>query len=151
MNVAAAYPAPGWDNPARTLSKDEGNSGSSSSTTSIRSSSREAGSAPEDPSLSYAYRVSANPEVSRSAFTINAKVTRLSLDHHTGFTTFTMRETAVRGESQKLPLADLPIPNAVTGTRIDLDGFYLGFEAGRKVLLEGEPVDLPGARACSRS
>ena len=57
-----------------------------------------------------------------------------------------MRETAVRGESEQLPLADLPIPNAVTGTRIDLDGFYLGFEAGRKVLLEGEPVDLPGTR-----
>jgi predicted phage baseplate assembly protein len=92
----------------------------------------------------YAYRVSANAEVSRSDFTINAKVSRLSLDHDTGFSQFTIRETSVRGESERLTLADVPIPNPVSGSRIWLDGFYAGLDAGRIVLLEGEPVELPG-------
>jgi predicted phage baseplate assembly protein len=100
----------------------------------------------ESPQKRYGYRVSANAEVSRSAFTINAKVSRLTLDHATGFSEFTLRGTSVRGESERLTLADVPIPNPVSGTRIWLDGFYVGLDAGRKVLLEGEPVELPGVR-----
>jgi predicted phage baseplate assembly protein len=144
VNVAAAYPAPGWDKPARTLDKDESKYRFVYLDNVYPKLVKGSWVALQSPSQSYAYRVSANAEVSRSDFTINAKVTRLSLDHDTGFKTFTMRETSVRGESQKLPLADLPIPNPIAGTRIGLDGFYPGLDKGRKVLLEGEPVDLPG-------
>lgn len=146
VNVPAAYPAPGWDTPLRTLAQEE------ESKRFVYLDSVYPKMVPgswvllASPKLSYAYRVSANAEVSRSAFTVNAKATRLTLDHDTGFTTFTIRETSVRGESEKLPLADLPIPNPVSGTRIDLDGFYLGLDRGRRILLEGEPVDLPGTR-----
>jgi len=146
VNVAAAYPAPGWDTPPRTLAADATTSRFVYLDNTYPKLVKGSWVALGSESKRYAYRVSANTEVSRSAFTVNAKVSRLSLDHATSFSQFTIRGTSVRGESQRLTLARVPIPNAVSGTRIVLDGFYLGLDRGRKVLLEGEPTDLPGVR-----
>ena len=145
IHVAAAYGSD-WDTPPRTLDKDAGKNRFVFLDNTYPKLVKGSWVALESPSQSFAYRVSANAEVSRSAFTINAKVTRLALDQETGFNKFTMRETAVRAESERLTLADVPIPDAVSGTRIPLDGFYLGLDRGRKVLLQGEPVDLSGVR-----
>ena len=144
ISVDAAYPSPGWE--GRTLADDAGHLHEVYLDSLYPKMVKGSWVALESPSKRIAYRVTANVELSRSAYTVNAKVTRLTLDQATGFKSLTLRGTSVRGESERLTLADLPIPNPVQGARIDLDGFYLGLDAGRTVLLEGEPVDLPGVR-----
>ncbi len=90
------------------------------------------------------YRVDDCDEISRTAFTLGARVSRVRLDSSAGFNTFTLRSTTVLAQSERLPLADLPIDDPVTGASIMLDGIYLGLESGRTVIVSGERIDLPG-------
>jgi hypothetical protein len=92
------------------------------------------------------YRLLGSVELSRSDFTINAKVSRLTLDRRNGFELYKLRTTSVRGESRRLALADVAIADPVAGARIRLDGFHLGLAPGRQAILEGEATDLPGVR-----
>ena len=141
--VAPAYPA-SWEN--RTLADDAGQTANVHLDTAYPKLVAGGWVALLSPAKRATYRITRSVDLSRGAFTINAKVTRLTLDRSAGFRSFTMRATSVRAESERLALADVPIPNLVGGTRIALDGFHLGLEAGRTALLEGEPVELPGVR-----
>ncbi len=90
------------------------------------------------------YEIEANEELSRSDYTLSAKVTRLTLTGNEQFGTLTMRRTAVFGESDKLTLARLSITEDLSGDEVILDGFYPGLTAGRPVILSGERTDLSG-------
>jgi predicted phage baseplate assembly protein len=93
------------------------------------------------------YAIEENVELSLAKFTINGKATRLRLDSDKGLKVFTIRGTTIHGESERLELAPVPIPNPVAGSRIELDGFYLGLEPGRRAIVTGEPVNQPGVVA----
>jgi predicted phage baseplate assembly protein len=102
----------------------------------------------------------------RTAYTISAKTTRLTLDNTwTGFTTVSdsvdnmvlnlsiIRKAAVLTESEELSLAQQPVTRIVGGsesqgvdddegpTRIQLDGVYEALQPGRWVIVSGERAD----------
>lgn len=91
------------------------------------------------------YQVQNVEEVSRADFTLSARVTRLKLDHITGFANFKMRTTEVLVQSEKLELAEIPIPNDVQGETLQLAGDVdiQGLKTGKKVILSGKPKDNP--------
>jgi predicted phage baseplate assembly protein len=93
------------------------------------------------------FGIKENVEVSLARFTINGKTSRLLLDSTQGLKTFTIRGTTVHGDSERLNFAEVPIPNPVAGSRIELDGFYLGLERGRSAVVTGEPVGQAGVVA----
>ena len=93
------------------------------------------------------YRIEEVFELSRSDFSLSAKVTRLRLDKDDGFANFTIRGTTVYLQSQLLDLADLPILDPVAGNRVILDGTYLELAIGQTVMLTGTRADLDGVIA----
>lgn len=94
-----------------------------------------------------AYQVLDTAELTRSDFTLTAKVTRLRIDRSEGFSQFTLRNTTAFVASERLELAPVPILDAVEGNEITLNGAYLGLEAGRWVTVTGEREDLSGVQA----
>jgi uncharacterized phage protein gp47/JayE len=93
------------------------------------------------------YRVEEVFELSRSDFSLSAKVTRLRLDEDDGFADFTIRGTTVYLQSRPLDIADLPIVDPVAGNRVILDGTYLELAIGQIVMLTGTRADLNGVIA----
>jgi predicted phage baseplate assembly protein len=92
------------------------------------------------------YKVKKVEEVSRADFTLSARVTRLTLDHNTNFSTLKMRATAVLAQSEALELVEVPIPDDVQGETIQLassEGLE-GLKAGQKVIVSGTPRSNPG-------
>lgn len=98
----------------------------------------------ESPTSQRAYGVENNVELTRTAFTLSAKVSRLRLNTPDGLNNFTRRETTVHAESQALELAMLPVTEVVEGASIVLNGPYLGLEVGRSVAISGRREDLEG-------
>jgi predicted phage baseplate assembly protein len=98
----------------------------------------------ESPTAQRAYGVDDNAEVTRTGFTLSAKVSRLRLNTRDGLDGFTRRETTVHAESQALELAPLPVTDVVEGASLVLDAPYLGLAAGRPVALSGRREDLEG-------
>ena len=98
----------------------------------------------ETPTARAILRITDVTEVSRAGFTLSAKVTRLAISHLSGdpLRAFSMRETTVFLESEKLPLAQLPIIDPVTAAPISLDGPYPELAVGQRVVITGEAVDL---------
>jgi hypothetical protein len=93
-------------------------------------------------------------EVTRSDFTISAKVTRISNSAFSdssildSFGRFRMRSTTVLVQSEQLDLADVPMSDIVAGDdRILLNDFYLGLKAGQIVAVTGQRSDLQGVTA----
>jgi predicted phage baseplate assembly protein len=93
------------------------------------------------------YRVEEVFELSRSDFSLSAKVTRLRLDTDAGFAGFTIRGTTVYLQSRPLDIADLPIVDPVAGNSVILDGSYLELAVGQIVILTGTRADLDGVIA----
>lgn len=93
------------------------------------------------------YRVEEVFELSRSDFSLSAKVTRLRLDSDDGFGAFTIRGTTVHLQSRPLDLADLPIVDPAAGNGVILDGAYLELAIGQTVILTGARADLGGVIA----
>jgi predicted phage baseplate assembly protein len=93
------------------------------------------------------FRVEEVFELSRSDFSLSAKVTRLRLDKDDGFADFTIRGTTVYLQSQALDLADLPIVDPVTANSVILGGTYLDLAIGQTVILTGTRADLEGVVA----
>ena len=83
-------------------------------------------------------------EVSRADFTLSARVTRLKITKLSGdaLSLFPIRETTVFVESEKLPLAQLPIIDPVSSAPVSLDGPYPELAVGQRVVITGEAVDL---------
>ena len=83
-------------------------------------------------------------EVGRADFTLSARVTRLKITKLSGdaLSLFPIRETTVFVESEKLPLAQLPIIDPVSSAPVSLDGPYPELAVGQRVVITGEAVDL---------
>jgi predicted phage baseplate assembly protein len=97
------------------------------------------------------YQVSAATEVSKSDFTLSAKVTRLTLDTRQGFDSFNIRRTTVFGQSEELELArlpiDKPVPEPGAELVIELDTLVDGLSAGQKIIISGELDQVRGVMA----
>lgn len=93
------------------------------------------------------YRIEEVFELSRSDFSLSAKVTRLRLDSDAHFADFTIRGTTVYLQSRALDVADLPIVDPIAGNSVILDGSYLELAIGQTVILTGARADLDGVVA----
>ncbi|MDH4234106.1 MAG: putative baseplate assembly protein [Gallionella sp.] len=93
------------------------------------------------------FKVNVVSEVSRSAFAMAAKVTRISLAG-TDYATYqtSVRETAVYIASEKLSIALAPITSAVAGDQILLDSKVEAPPSGRTLIISGR-LSSTGAEA----
>ncbi len=90
------------------------------------------------------YEVKNATELSKSCFTITAKVTRLTLDDAEAFDQFFIRGTTVYAKSEWLPLAQIPDsrPVPVTNSQtLELEGWVDGLSEGQQVVLSGREID----------
>ena len=95
-------------------------------------------------------RVKSVSEVGASGYGMSAKVTQITFYVVSG-TSLTigsmeeLRSTVVYAQSERLVLTDLPIPDPVGGCTIELGNVYDGLRNEQAIVVEGEPVDPPGA------
>lgn len=77
---------------------------------------------------------------------LTARTTRITLDTDppAGIMTKSTTEIAVLVDSVELPLAPLPVTEAVSGSSLPLDTYYPGLVPGRPVIVTGERADLAG-------
>jgi hypothetical protein len=97
------------------------------------------------------HRVEATAELGRSAYTLTARGTRLTLDDAGSFDKFGIRNTVVFGQSELLPLAAVPDERLVDGDTIELDGLVEGLRVGRRVVISGESATTAGLSASEAS
>jgi hypothetical protein len=85
------------------------------------------------------YRVTATTEVSRAAFALSGKVSRLALSGENLDTAFFkyVRETSVYAKSELMPLAHRPVTAAVSGDRIAVNAAADGLLPGRRLIIRG--------------
>ena len=85
------------------------------------------------------YRVTATTEVSRAAFAIAAKVTRLTLEGENLDDVFfdQVRQISVFARSDLLPLAERPVATPVTNDRIPVLADTEGLIPGRRLIVRG--------------
>ena len=85
--------------------------------------------------------------VSKAAYTISAKVTRLTLgtrlvSESVPATTFPLRETVILTGSERLTLQNtLPLPEPLAGSTLVLAGVYSQLQKGQIVILQGDLWD----------
>jgi predicted phage baseplate assembly protein len=97
-----------------------------------------------------AVRVQSANAISRTAYGISARITRLDLhrawqtDSEAGLTMADIRGSIVHAQSEALKLADEPLLDDIGGNRIETGRFYDGLEAGRWLIVTGERTDIPG-------
>lgn len=87
-------------------------------------------------------------EGARAGYGIAGKTTRLDLDAPwlaAGDDFATLRGAAVYAQSERLELAEEPIPEDVAGGAIELARLYDGLTSGRWLIVSGERTDIPGA------
>ncbi|HEV2517988.1 MAG TPA: putative baseplate assembly protein [Devosia sp.] len=87
------------------------------------------------------YQVTGTSEVSRAAFGISGKASRLELagDNLAEFAG-NVRETSVFGKSELLPLAQRPVTTPVSGNRVPVAMAPDGLEPGRRLIVRGNRV-----------
>jgi hypothetical protein len=142
-----------WDQPARTLSDQSGGAPY------VYLDRTYSGLVPgswvvlenplKSPTQRKIYQIQEITELSRNAFTLSAKVTRLTLDSSDGFSEFTVRGTSVLlAASEPFELADLPITDDVPlsdgNNSVVLDQPELRLQIGQMMILTGERSDLEG-------
>jgi len=93
------------------------------------------------------FRVTAATETGRSSYALTGKATALAIQRGKGLSTSivpanfaALRATAVTVQSERLPLAEIPMPVPVMGTTVALDRKVAGLEPGRTVALQGKQV-----------
>jgi len=93
------------------------------------------------------FLVSSPVEISRSAFAMSAKVTRVTLTG-TDYTTYqnSVRETAIYIASEKLTIAQAPLTSVVAGDQILLDRKVEAPPSGRTLIISGR-LSSTGAEA----
>ena len=94
------------------------------------------------------HQVDATTEISKSDFTLTAKVTQLTLKNNEDLDEFQIRNTTVFVQSEELKLARLPIEKAVSGTQIQLNGWIETLFAGQMLIICGELGKSRGNQAC---
>ncbi|WP_414569486.1 putative baseplate assembly protein [Nostoc sp. CCY 9925] len=87
-------------------------------------------------------------EISKSDFSISAKITKLTLNNRDDFDKFKIRETTVFAQSEELKLARIPITTAVFGNEIELDGWVGNLFNGQKIIVCGEYENNRGNQGC---
>ncbi len=96
------------------------------------------------------YQVDAVDEISKSDFTLSAKVSRLGLRFasttDSGLQHFPVRASTVFAHSEPLRLARLPIETPIEGLTLELDGWIEDLYPGQKLILRGEDADYVGVR-----
>ena len=105
----------------------------------------------KDDNTAKAYQVEQAAEVSKSDFTLSAKVTRLTLDSHNFFGVFGIRTTTVFAQSEELELARMPKHEPVAGVEIDLDTLVDGLFEGQSIIICGERAHVRGVNACEQA
>ncbi|WP_417067326.1 putative baseplate assembly protein [Niveibacterium terrae] len=93
------------------------------------------------------YRVEEAVEISRTDFTLSARLTRLTLASNEGLADFHIRTTSVFGESGILNLARQPIEDVLGSDAIELEGLVDGLKPGQKLALAGELATERGVTA----
>lgn len=80
---------------------------------------------------------------------LTARTTRITLDTDppAGIMAKSSTEIAILVDSVELPLAPLPVTEAVSGSTLPLDTYYPGLVPGRPVIVTGERADLAGVTA----
>ncbi len=109
----------------------------------------------KDDSNSQLYQVVDTCEMTRSGFTLSAKVTRLTLDvtditsaEKTILDGFKIRTTSVCVQGEQLPLAPVPIKTVVKDKEIKLNGWIDGLYKGQNIIVCGESDTSRGTNAC---
>lgn len=92
----------------------------------------------QKPSYVELYKISDVRTAARTDFTLTAQTSRLILNgENLRFFENSRRHTVVLAESEALSPALEPIPDAVTGRRIPLEGRIEGLEPGRRLIVRG--------------
>ncbi|HEY0376642.1 MAG TPA: putative baseplate assembly protein [Pyrinomonadaceae bacterium] len=102
----------------------------------------------KDDDMARAYRVAGVREVSKSDFTLSAKITRLTLNTRSYWDNFGIRSTTVFAQSEELKMARLPEETPVEGSLVELDTWVDGLAAGQKIIVCGELQTAQGVTAC---
>lgn len=91
-------------------------------------------------------RVMRSTDGSRAAYGITGKSTRVALQQpwldFSKDSFAVIRGTAVFAQSEKLPLAEAPIPDPVCGGEIEMAYLYDGLKPGRWLIVSGERTDV---------
>lgn len=94
------------------------------------------------------HQVAAATEVSRSDFTLTAKVTSLTLNNTEAFSQFSIRKTTVFAQNEELKLAPMPIETEVSGAQIDLHEVVETLWKGQPIIICGELNENRGNQGC---
>jgi hypothetical protein len=96
------------------------------------------------------YAVRATSEVSRAAFALSGKVSRLELTGENFSTNFfnAPREAAVFGASEELELSEVPVSDDVSGVDLPLAVAADGLLPGRRLIVRGNAAT-GDARSCT--
>jgi hypothetical protein len=100
-----------------------------------------AGVPPPEPAVEL-YKIISATDVSRAAFAISGKITRLELQGQ-GFDTFVNfpRETSVYVQSEPLILAPYPVTRVIDGDQLPLAVPMTGLQPGRRLIVKGDTAD----------
>jgi predicted phage baseplate assembly protein len=92
------------------------------------------------------YHVAEVVQTPRTDYTLSAKITRLFVDPDSaGLDNFNLRDTVVLVQSERLPLAEAPNVEPVTGRTIELDRVVDSLHAGQRVLFSSPSAQAEGA------
>lgn len=86
------------------------------------------------------YRVTAAESISIAMAGISGRATRVHVESGTGLSGFSIRRTSAYAGPVPVSLADVPAPQALDETTIELDGLMVGLRKGRPVVVMGEPA-----------
>jgi predicted phage baseplate assembly protein len=99
------------------------------------------------------YRVATVAQRSRADYAISGKIAHVEVTapgggSPSGLDGFTIRDTTVHAESERLEQAEALLPETIDAAdgELVLDGLVLGLEAGQSIALAGEDAELDGVR-----
>lgn len=89
------------------------------------------------PSFHQLYKINSVSESAPKLYTLTARTTKLTLDSGSFLGNFqnALRSVAVFAQSEELAFAEVPLPNPIEGSTIDLAEAAKGLEKGRKIIV----------------
>jgi predicted phage baseplate assembly protein len=94
-----------------------------------------------------AYEAAGVSEISKSDFTVSAKVTLLTLNSRSNFYLYGVRSTTVFAQSESLETARVQVDAPIEGAQVELDTFVDGLFAGQNIIISGELSTAKGVNA----